>query len=113
MCVWKNHYGVLRAADHQARPEATIRHVPLPRDPGPLQRLYGNLVADDAPASIEATRAQRRRQAAATEAPAQRRARQERAARESGTPTDVPQSAALRDTARADQHPLLLVVVTA
>ncbi|MFA0845491.1 DciA family protein [Streptomyces rochei] len=58
-----------------------------------------DVVADDAPASIESTRAQRRRQAAATEAAALRRARQERAARESGTPTDVPQSAALRDTA--------------
>ncbi|CAL9676299.1 zinc finger domain-containing protein [Streptomyces sp. enrichment culture] len=41
--VWKDHYGVLRAADHQTRPEATVRHVPLPRDAGPLQRLYGNL----------------------------------------------------------------------
>ncbi|MEU0250455.1 hypothetical protein ABZ192_40380 [Streptomyces sp. NPDC006235] len=39
--VWKDHYGVLRAADHQNRPEAT--HVPLPKDAGPLQRLYGNL----------------------------------------------------------------------
>jgi hypothetical protein len=34
---------VLRAADHQTRPEATIRYVLLPRDAGPLQRLYGNL----------------------------------------------------------------------
>ncbi|CAK7288463.1 DciA family protein [Streptomyces misionensis] len=58
-----------------------------------------DVVADDAPASIEATRAQRRRQAAATEAAALRRARQERAARESGTQVDAPQSAALRDTA--------------
>ncbi|MFB6772789.1 hypothetical protein [Streptomyces sp. NPDC056337] len=41
--VWKDHYGVLRAADHQSRPEATLQHVPLPRDAGPLQRLYGNL----------------------------------------------------------------------
>ncbi|WP_405535271.1 hypothetical protein OG426_54695 (plasmid) [Streptomyces canus] len=41
--VWKDHYGGLRAADHQTRPEATIRHVPLPKDAGPLQRLYGNL----------------------------------------------------------------------
>lgn len=56
-------------------------------------------VPDDAPASIEATRAQRRRQAAATEAAALRRARQERAARESRTQADAPQSAALRDTA--------------
>ncbi|WMI61995.1 DciA family protein (plasmid) [Streptomyces rochei] len=58
-----------------------------------------DVVADAAPASIEVTRAQRRRQAAATEAAALRRARQERATRESGTPADVPQSAALRDTA--------------
>ncbi|MGC4987280.1 hypothetical protein ACLQ18_43040 [Streptomyces sp. DT193] len=41
--VWKDHYGVLRAADHQTRPEATVRHIPLPQDAGPLQRLYGNL----------------------------------------------------------------------
>ncbi|MFJ4585118.1 DUF721 domain-containing protein [Streptomyces echinatus] len=58
-----------------------------------------DVVPDDAPASIEATRAQRRRQAAVTEAAALRRARQERAARESGTPADVPQPTALRDTA--------------
>ena len=58
-----------------------------------------DVVPDDAPASIEVTRAQRRRQAAATEAAALRRARQERAARESGTRADVPPSAALRDTA--------------
>ncbi|MFF9818972.1 DUF721 domain-containing protein [Streptomyces sp. NPDC014006] len=58
-----------------------------------------DVVADDAPASIEATRAQRQRQAAATEAAALRRAWQERAARESETHADVPQSAALRDTA--------------
>ncbi|MGW3458299.1 hypothetical protein ACWDE9_01490 [Streptomyces olivaceoviridis] len=38
-------------------------------------------------------------QAAATEAAALRRARLGRAARESGTSADVPQSAALRDTA--------------
>ncbi|MBK3643692.1 DciA family protein [Streptomyces sp. MBT33] len=58
-----------------------------------------DIVQDDAPASIEATRAQRRRQAAATEAAALRRARQERAARESGTQADVPQPTMLRDTA--------------
>jgi hypothetical protein len=56
-------------------------------------------IPDDAPASIEVSRAQRRRQAAATEAAALRRARQDRAARESGTTADVPQSTALRDTA--------------
>ncbi|MFC9627492.1 hypothetical protein ACFTXM_48710 [Streptomyces sp. NPDC056930] len=41
--VWKDRYGGLRAADHQTRPEASVRHVPLPNDTGPLQRLYGNL----------------------------------------------------------------------
>ncbi|MFJ2774355.1 hypothetical protein [Streptomyces sp. NPDC087300] len=40
--VWKGRYGGLRA-DHQTRPEAAVRHVPLPNDTGPLQRLYGNL----------------------------------------------------------------------
>ncbi|MFF3488755.1 hypothetical protein ACFYXC_36615 [Streptomyces sp. NPDC002701] len=44
-------------------------------------------------------RAQRRRQAAATEAAALRRARQERATRESGTPTSLSESAELRTTA--------------
>ncbi|WP_190137945.1 hypothetical protein [Streptomyces longispororuber] len=43
-----------------------------------------DVVADDALASIETTRALRRRQAAATEATALRRARQERTAREAG-----------------------------
>ncbi|MFM9584230.1 DUF721 domain-containing protein [Streptomyces caniscabiei] len=55
-------------------------------------------VPDDAPAPIEATRAQRRRQAAATEAAALSRARQERAARNEGTPTAGSPSA-LRTTA--------------
>ncbi|MET9760031.1 hypothetical protein ABZ016_13395 [Streptomyces sp. NPDC006372] len=58
-----------------------------------------DVVPDDAPASIEVSRAQRRRQAAATEAAALRRARAERAAREAGTAVAVPQSAALRTTA--------------
>jgi hypothetical protein len=58
-----------------------------------------DVIPDDAPASIEASRAQRRRQAAATEAAALRRARQERAARESGTTAEVSQSTALRNTA--------------
>ncbi|MBK3603288.1 MULTISPECIES: DciA family protein [unclassified Streptomyces] len=56
-------------------------------------------VPDDAPAPIEQARAQRRRQAAATEAAALRRARAERAAREAGTAAAVPQPAALRTTA--------------
>ncbi|MFF1715777.1 hypothetical protein [Streptomyces sp. NPDC058268] len=41
--VWKDHYGGLHAATTQTRPEASVRHLPLPRDEGPLQRLYGNL----------------------------------------------------------------------
>lgn len=45
------------------------------------------------------TRAQRRRQAAGTEAAALRRARQDCAARASGTATAAPESAALRTTA--------------
>jgi hypothetical protein len=43
-----------------------------------------DFVPDDAPAPIEVSRAQRRRQSAATEAAALRPARHERAARESG-----------------------------
>ncbi|MFD4577275.1 DUF721 domain-containing protein [Streptomyces sp. NPDC058417] len=58
-----------------------------------------DIVPDDAPASIEVSRARRRRQAAATEAAALRRARQERAARGSGTQADVPQPTMLRGTA--------------
>ncbi|WP_439794860.1 hypothetical protein [Streptomyces agglomeratus] len=57
-----------------------------------------DVVADDAPAPIEQARAQRRRQATATETAALRRARQERSAREAGTPTIGP-PAALRTTA--------------
>ncbi|MFJ9026265.1 hypothetical protein ACIRPU_40820 [Streptomyces sp. NPDC102259] len=58
-----------------------------------------DVVPDDAPARIEQVRAQRRRQDAATEAVALRRARKERAAREAGTAAAVPQPAALRTTA--------------
>ncbi|MFH9968340.1 hypothetical protein ACH4PR_44765 [Streptomyces mirabilis] len=57
-----------------------------------------DVVPDDVPSPIEQARAQRRRQAAATEAAALRRARQERAARETRTPTVGP-PAALRTTA--------------
>ncbi|MER5974602.1 DciA family protein [Streptomyces sp. NPDC002055] len=56
-------------------------------------------IPDDAPTPIEQARAQRRRQAAATEAAALRRARAERAAREAGTAAAVPQPAVLRTTA--------------
>ncbi|MGW3513447.1 DUF721 domain-containing protein [Streptomyces sp. NPDC000994] len=48
-----------------------------------------DVAPEDAPAPIEAARAQRRRQAAATEAAALRRARQERAARASGRETSA------------------------
>ncbi|WP_460074020.1 DciA family protein [Streptomyces sp. YKOK-I1] len=54
---------------------------------------------DDAPAAIETARAERRRQAAATEAAALRRARKERAAREAGTAAAVPEAGTLRTTA--------------
>ncbi|MGW2050769.1 DUF721 domain-containing protein [Streptomyces sp. NPDC001858] len=57
------------------------------------------VVPDDAPPLIEVTRAQRRRAAAATEAAALRRARAERAGRDSGMAAAVPGSAALRPTA--------------
>ncbi|MEU6672246.1 hypothetical protein [Streptomyces sp. NPDC046727] len=56
-----------------------------------------DVIPDDAPAPIEQVRAQRRRQAAATEAAVLRRARQERTAREGGKA--VPQPVALRTTA--------------
>lgn len=41
--VWKDRYGGLHATDTQTRPEASVRHVPLPTEADPLQRLYGNL----------------------------------------------------------------------
>nr|WP_237532920.1 DciA family protein [Streptomyces sp. SID8352] len=56
-------------------------------------------VTEDALAPIEQACARRRRQAAATEAAALRRARAERAAREAGMAAAVPQPAALRTTA--------------
>ncbi|MFD4543592.1 DUF721 domain-containing protein [Streptomyces bauhiniae] len=58
-----------------------------------------DVVPDDVPGPIEQVRAQRRRLAAATEAAALRRARQERAIREAGTAAAVPQPTALRTTA--------------
>ncbi|HET6353828.1 hypothetical protein [Streptomyces sp.] len=48
-----------------------------------------DVVPDDAPAPIEQAREQRRRQAAATEVAALRRARQERAAGASGCETST------------------------
>ncbi|NEA46836.1 DUF721 domain-containing protein [Streptomyces sp. SID10815] len=58
-----------------------------------------DIVPDDASASIEAPRAQRRRQAAAIEAAALRRARAERAARQAGLAAAVPPATELRTTA--------------
>lgn len=57
------------------------------------------VVPEDAPAPIEQARAQRRRQAAVTEAAALRRARAERAARLAGTEAVVQRSPTLRTTA--------------
>ncbi|MFJ1673134.1 hypothetical protein ACIOK4_43640 [Streptomyces bottropensis] len=67
-------------------------------------------VPDDAPAPIEQVRAQRRRQAAATEAAALRRARAERAAREAGMAAAVPQlvfyphSSSVEQVIRGEHH---------
>ncbi|MFF0690971.1 hypothetical protein ACFYUG_33365 [Streptomyces albogriseolus] len=55
--------------------------------------------ADDAPAPIEQARTERRRQADASHAAAVRRARAERAARETGPAAVVPQTAPLGRTA--------------
>jgi predicted nucleic acid-binding Zn ribbon protein len=96
------------AAHHEAAPQSRV-------DPGIAEAVERqnramrelsrrafpepDVVPDDAPAPIEQARAQRRRQAAATEAAALRRARAERAAREAGTAAAVPQPTALRTTA--------------
>ncbi|MFE9451657.1 hypothetical protein [Streptomyces sp. NPDC006739] len=92
----------LRADPHIA--EAVERQTAAMRELSRRAFLEPDVVADDVPASIEATRAQRRRQAAAAEAAALRRSRHERAW-ESGTHADVPQSAALRDTAEQTSTP--------
>ncbi|MFB7260588.1 hypothetical protein ACFCXH_00225 [Streptomyces nojiriensis] len=69
---------------------------------GVMRELYSrafpepDVVADDAPASIEQVRLRRRRQAAASEAAALRRARAER---DTGTTAAIPQSAPRRRTA--------------
>ncbi|MFI5775363.1 hypothetical protein ACIA74_44725 [Streptomyces sp. NPDC051658] len=55
-----------------------------------------DVTADDVPAPIEQARAQRRRQAVATEAAALRRARSERSAREAGATAIGPRPAGLR-----------------
>lgn len=82
--------GIAEAAERQT---AAMRELSRRAFPGP------EAVPDDAPTSIEAARAQRRCQAAATEAAALRRARAERAAREAGTAVTVPRSTVLRTTA--------------
>lgn len=56
-------------------------------------------VPDEQPAPIEVARAQRRRETEATRALALRRARAERAVRETGTSAPAAQSAPLRTTA--------------
>ncbi|MFI9311484.1 DciA family protein [Streptomyces triculaminicus] len=63
------------------------------------RRAFPDTEPADVPAPIEAVRLQRRRQAAATEAAALRRARAERVARRSGTTAVVAQPASLRSTA--------------
>ncbi|GAA1924116.1 DciA family protein [Streptantibioticus ferralitis] len=105
------------ASDGYRRALAAHREAPPPRrvDPAIAQAVERQTAAmrelsrrafpepetavTNAPAPIEAIRAQRRRQAAATEAAALQRARAERAAREAGTAAAVPQSAVLRTTA--------------
>ncbi|MBP5942726.1 DciA family protein [Streptomyces acidiscabies] len=58
-----------------------------------------DVVADDAPASIDRARTQRRREADVSHAAAVRRARAERAAREAGTAAVLPQPARLQESA--------------
>jgi hypothetical protein len=62
------------------RQTAAMRELSQRAFPEPL------VVPDNAPTSIEQARSERRRQAAATEAAALRRARAERAARQDSTP---------------------------
>ncbi len=71
---------VMRELSHRAFPEPDI-------------------VADNVPASVEATRARRRHQAAVARAAALLRARQERAARECGAPADVLRSTTVPEPA--------------
>ncbi|MFE2498830.1 DUF721 domain-containing protein [Streptomyces scopuliridis] len=73
--------GIAQAVERQT---AAMRELSRRAFPEP------DVVPDDALAPIEQARVQRRHQAAATEANAMRRARQERAAREAGTPTIGP-----------------------
>ncbi|MFD3484951.1 DciA family protein [Streptomyces sp. NPDC058665] len=86
--------GIAEAVERQTRAMRELSRRAFPKTA---------VAVDDAPAPIEATRAQRRRDAAATEAAALRRARAERAQRAAGTAastaaaqprTHLPQSAA-------------------
>lgn len=80
--------GLAEAIESQTRALRELSRRALPdSDPG------------EQPSPIQATRAQWRRQAAATEAAALRRVRAERAARQAGTAAAVPQPAELRTTA--------------
>ncbi|MGV9342849.1 DciA family protein [Streptomyces sp. NPDC003688] len=79
--------GIAEAVDRQTRAMRALSQRAFPEPP------------DDAPAAIEAARAQRRRQTDAGHAAALRRARQERAARKSGTAANVPEPGGLRTTA--------------
>ncbi|WP_127353779.1 DciA family protein [Actinacidiphila soli] len=82
--------GIAEAAERQNRAmrELSRRAFPEPE-----------VAPDDAPAPIEAARAQRRRQAAATEAAALRRARAERAQQSGAVAAAVGKPAPLRSTA--------------
>ncbi|MER6199958.1 hypothetical protein ABT234_21630 [Streptomyces sp. NPDC001586] len=82
--------GIAEAVQRQsaAMRELILRAFPEPED-----------VPDDGPAPIEDARAQRRRQAAATEAAALNRARGKRAARLAGTQAVVSHPSRLRTTA--------------
>ncbi|MFF7986976.1 DciA family protein [Streptomyces sp. NPDC007901] len=79
--------GIAEAVARQTRAMRALSRRAFPEPP------------DDAPAAIETARAERRRQAAATEAAALRRARKERAARKAGTAAAVREAGALRTTA--------------
>ncbi|MFD5033369.1 hypothetical protein ACFVWX_03950 [Streptomyces sp. NPDC058220] len=76
--------GITEAVERQTRAMRELSRRAFPEPPA---------VPDDAPAPLDQARVQRRRQAAATEAAALRRARQERAG------IAVPQAVALRTTA--------------
>lgn len=82
--------GIAAAVERQNAAMRELSRIAFPEPPA---------VPDDAPAPIDQARIQRRRQAAATEAAALRRARAERAARDAGTVAAGPQPTALRTTA--------------